>query len=295
MKVLNFGSLNVDYVYQVDHMVRGGETHKAKSREAFAGGKGLNQSVALARAGVPVHHAGLIGDDGQMLLDICLENGIRTEFIKEVAGPGGHTIIQVDKNAQNSILLFDGSNGKVTEAFVDEVLASFEKGDLFLLQNEVNLLPYMIDKAYEKGMVIALNPSPISEELKECSLSKVSVFLMNEIEGSAISGESDHEKIMDYMVKTYPDSRTVLTLGSEGSCYCDISRRLHQAAFRVDAVDTTAAGDTFTGYFLFGLLKKLPWEQTLELAAKAAAIAVTRKGAVPSIPYWREVRGFSGA
>ena len=281
MKVLNFGSLNMDYVYQVDHMTREGETQKAAGREAFPGGKGLNQSVAAARAGVEVYHAGLVGDDGQMLLDVCLENGIRADHIRRVDGPSGHTIIQIDKNAQNSILLYPGSNGKVTKAFVDAVLASFGRGDLILLQNEINRLDYIIDQAYEKGMTIVLNPSPISEELLACDLAKVSVFLMNEIEGKAISGESDPDRIMDYMARTYPDARTVLTLGGDGACYRDRCCQIRQRAYPVAAVDTTAAGDTFTGYVVYGILKGLPWAETLELAAKAAAIAVTRKGAVP--------------
>lgn len=292
MKVLNFGSLNVDYVYQVDHMMREGETQKSTRREVFAGGKGLNQSIALSHAGVEVYHAGLIGNDGQMLLDTCVENGIRTDFIRQIDGPGGHTMIQIDKNAQNSILLFTGSNGMVTKEFVDEVLNSFDKGDLILMQNEVNMPEYIIDKAYEKGMVIVLNPSPISESLKECDLSKVSVFLMNEIEGNAISGECEPDKIMDYMVAAYPTSSTVLTLGGEGAYYCDSKVRIHQEAIRVKAIDTTAAGDTFTGYFIYGLLEELPWENVLKLAAKAAGIAVTRKGAVPSIPYLKEVKEF---
>lgn len=292
MKVLNFGSLNVDYVYQVDHMTRGGETQKAAGREAFPGGKGLNQSVAAARAGVAVFHAGLIGEDGAMLLDVCRENDINTDFIRTVDGPSGHAIIQIDRNAQNCILLYPGSNGALTGEFVDEVLAAFGAGDLLLLQNEVNLLPYLIDRAWERGMTIVLNPSPINEALGACDLSKVSVFLMNEIEGEAISGEGEAERIMDYMVRTYPSSRTVLTLGGDGCCYCDGETRLRQRAFRVDAVDTTAAGDTFTGYFVYGLVQGLPWAETLELCAKAAALAVTRKGAAPSIPYLKEVLAF---
>ena len=292
MRVLNFGSLNVDYVYQVDHMAREGETQRAAGREAFPGGKGLNQSVAAARAGVQVCHAGLIGDDGQMLLDVCRENGIDTRYVRAIDGPGGHTIIQIDKNAQNSILLYPGSNGALTDDFVDEVLSHFGRGDTLLLQNEVNLLPYIIDRAHEKGLTIVLNPSPINEALAGCDLSKVSVFFINEIEGGAISGAHDPEKILDYMLKTYPDARTVLTLGGAGSCFCDAHSRIHQAAFPVSAVDTTAAGDTFTGYCVYGMLKGLAWAETLELAARAAALSVTRKGAVPSIPYLVEVLNF---
>ena len=137
MKVLNFGSLNLDYVYQVDHIIIPGETQATKSRNTFCGGKGLNQSIALAKAGIPVYHAGQIGEEGDILLETCKANGVNTEFIKKVPGPSGHTVIQVDKNGQNSILLFGGSNRSITREFVDEVFANFEKDDILLLQNEV--------------------------------------------------------------------------------------------------------------------------------------------------------------
>ena len=160
MKVLNMGSLNLDYVYQVDHIVTGGETLASGGMEVFCGGKGLNQSIALARAGVPVYHAGMIGEDGEMLLDICRENGVDTRYIRRIPGKNGHTIIQVDRKAQNSILLYGGSNRALTREWVDGVLEEFGQGDLLLLQNEINLLGYIVDTAYRRGMRIVLNPSP---------------------------------------------------------------------------------------------------------------------------------------
>jgi ribokinase len=291
MKVLNFGSLNVDYVYQVDHMTRAGETQQSLGMEVFAGGKGLNQSIALSKAGVPVCHAGLIGEDGQVLLDTCRENGIDPSFVRTVDGKGGHTIIQVDKAAQNCILLYGGSNQKMTREFIDEVMDSFGEGDFLILQNEINLLDYIINTAYEKKMTIVLNPSPYNEKLDLCDFSKVSVFMINEIEGSEISGgQTDPSGILDHMMKLYPSARVVLTLGKEGAYYCDGSKRCYQAVFPVEAVDTTAAGDTFAGYFIYGLLNKLPVEETLKLAACASSIAVSRKGAAASIPRMEEVR-----
>lgn len=293
MKVLNFGSLNIDYVYQVDHMVRAGETLGSTGRDAFPGGKGLNQSVALARAGAPVYHAGLVGEDGGLLLDVCRENRVDARFIREVPGPSGHTIIQVDKTAQNCILLYAGSNGQMTPAFVDEVLSHFDRGDLLLLQNEINLLPYLIDSAYDRGMTVVLNPSPIGPALKECDLSKVSLFLLNEVEGSLLAGTEAPEGIMEHMRKAYPQARVVLTLGKDGSWYFDRDTVLRQKAYSVAAVDTTAAGDTFTGYFLSALLREMPVSQALDLASRASALAVTRRGAVPSIPTWDEVQAFT--
>ena len=289
MKVLNFGSLNVDYVYQMESILILGETQASKERNVFSGGKGLNQSIALAKAGIPVYHAGMIGEGGDILLETCRENGVNTEFIRKIDAPSGHTMIQVDKNGQNCILLFGGSNRMITREFVDEVLGKFEKGDIILLQNEINELDYIIDKAYEKGMMIILNPSPYDNALDACDLSKVSLFLVNEIEGFQITGEKEPEKILEKIKTIYPHAKIVLTLGGEGSVYQDETGIYHQGIFKVKAVDTTAAGDTFTGYFISSILDGMPVQEGLELAAKASAIAVSRPGATASIPLREEV------
>lgn len=295
MKVLNFGSLNLDFVYQVDHILIPGETLSSYSRNTFCGGKGLNQSIALAKAGIPVYHAGLIGEDGDMLLETCKANGVNTEFIKKIPGPGGHTVIQVDKDGQNCILLFGGSNRSMTREFVDSVFASFEKGDIVLLQNEINELDYIIDVAYEKGMMIILNPSPFDGALDDCDLSKVSLFLVNEIEGWQITGEKEPEAILKKIKELYPHAKIVLTLGGEGSVYQDETGVYHQGIFRVNAVDTTAAGDTFTGYFISSIIDGMPVQEGLALAAKASAIAVSRAGATASIPLRDEVLAWDPA
>ena len=289
MKVLNFGSLNLDYVYQVESILIPGETQASKDRQTFCGGKGLNQSIALAKAGIPVYHAGMIGEEGDILLETCKENGVNTEFICQIPGPGGHTVIQVDKDGQNCILLFGGANRSITREFVDEVLDSFTKGDIILLQNEINELDYIIDKAYEKGMMIILNPSPFDNNLKACDLTKVSLFLVNEIEGYQITGEKEPEKILAAVKEKYPSAKIVLTLGGEGSAYQDETGIYHQGIFKVKAVDTTAAGDTFTGYFISSIIDGMPVQDGLELAAKASAIAVSRPGATASIPLKKEV------
>ena len=289
MKVLNFGSLNLDYVYQVESILIPGETQASKDRQTFCGGKGLNQSIALAKAGIPVYHAGMIGEEGDILLETCKENGVNTEFIRQIPGPGGHTVIQVDKDGQNCILLFGGANRSITREFVDEVLASFEKGDIILLQNEINELDYIIDKASEKGMMIILNPSPFDDNLKVCDLTKVSLFLVNEIEGYQITGEKEPEKILAAVKEKYPSAKIVLTLGGEGSTYQDETGIYRQGIFKVKAVDTTAAGDTFTGYFISSIIDGMSVQEGLELAAKASAIAVSRPGATASIPLKKEV------
>lgn len=289
MRVLNIGSLNMDYVYSVDHIILPGETEEAGSRNIYLGGKGMNQSCALAKAGVEVYHAGRIGRDGTAFLDACKKYGVHSEYIETVEGATGHTIIQIDKNAQNSILLFGGANQMLTQDYVDRVLSHFGKEDLLLLQNEVNLLPYIVDRAYEKGMTIALNPSPFNEKILEVDLCKVSIFLLNEVEGGQITGEKNPEDILENLQKKFPKARIMLTLGMAGSVYADSTCRISQPIYPVKAVDTTAAGDTFTGYFLAGLAENLPMKEILKISAKASSIAVSRPGAVPSIPDRQEV------
>lgn len=289
MKILNMGSLNYDYVYSVSHIVKPGETILSRNMETFCGGKGLNQSVALARAGEKVYHAGLIGADGDLLKKICCENNIDTSFIKMIGGKSGHTIIQVDESGQNCILLYGGSNQSFTKDYIDRVLEAFDEDDWILLQNEVNHLDYIIETAYEKGLQIALNPSPYNERVEECDLSKVSLFLLNEIEGEQITGKSDQNEILDAMAERFSDAHILLTLGSEGVIYRDKTTQCSHGIYLVDAVDTTAAGDTFTGYFIYAVLHEMPIPEALGLSSKASAIAVSRAGAVASIPYMNEV------
>ena len=289
MKVLNIGSMNLDHVYSVDHIIQPGETEATGQVTLYLGGKGMNQSCALAKAGVEVYQGGMIGDDGQPFLEACNEYGVHSDFIETVDDKTGHTIIQIDKHAQNSILLYGGANQRLTEAYVDSVLSHFEAKDILLLQNEVNLLPYIVDKAYEKGMQIALNPSPFNEKLDGVDMNKISIFLLNEVEGKQLTGFTDSQSILSEMRSRFPHARIVLTLGVDGAIYSDGEHQYFQPSFPVKAVDTTAAGDTFTGYFLAGLAEGLGISQILKMAAKASAIAVTRAGAVPSIPYRSEV------
>ena len=289
MKVLNFGSLNIDYVYTVDHIVEGGETILSSKSETFCGGKGLNQSIALAKAGVPVYHAGLVGEEGDFLLDICRKYGVDTTYIKKLPAKGGHAIIQTDKDGQNCIILYGGTNQMQTREYIDEVLGNFESGDYIVLQNEINLLDYVIEKASERGMKIVLNPSPFDSKLDACDLKKVDWFILNEIEGGQFTGCMQADDIMASLTERFPGAKFVLTLGENGSVYFDGKEKVSQEIFKVEVVDTTAAGDTFTGYFLASVIAGKSMQDALKLAAKASSIAVSRPGAAPSIPSVDEV------
>ena len=289
MKVLNIGSMNLDHVYTVDHIVEPGETQSSTQLQLFLGGKGMNQSVALAKAGVEVYQGGMIGEDGGVFLDACREYGIHADYIRTVDARTGHAIIQIDKNAQNCILLYGGANQALTEAYVDEVISQFDSGDILLLQNEVNLMPYIVARGYAQGMKIVLNPSPFDDKLKAVDMTKISLFLLNEIEGYQLTGCREPDAIIDSIRERFPHAAVVLTLGSDGAVYADQSCKHFQPIFPVKAVDTTAAGDTFTGYFIAGLAQGMEIPDILRMSAKASSIAVSRAGAVPSIPYRDEV------
>lgn len=291
MKVLCFGSMNLDYVYSLDHIVAPGETIFAPVREVFVGGKGLNQAIAMAKAGLPVWHAGIAGNGGELLLEALRENGVDVSLIQHEDAQPGHTIIQVDAGGQNSIILYGGTNRLVTPEYIARTLSHFAAGDMILLQNEVNRLDEIIDAAAARGMKVVLNPSPFDEAIGRCDLGKVSLFLVNEVEGAQISGCSarEPEKILDWFSARYDGAEIVLTLGAAGAWYAGNGLRRFQEAIPTKAVDTTAAGDTFSGYFLEGWMTGRPVEEALCRAAKAASIAVSRKGAAPSIPWAREL------
>ena len=289
MKVLNIGSLNLDYVYSVPHIVGAGETLASRDMNIYLGGKGINQSIALAKAGANVYHCGMIGDDGTVFLDECKEYGVNSDYIRQIDTKTGHAIIQIDDNAQNCILIYGGANQQLTKDFIDDVIDRFDKDDILLLQNEVNDIAYIVDKAYEKGLTIALNPSPYNEKLDAVDMSKISIFLLNEVEGEQVTGKKEPDEIIKSLLEQFPEARIVLTLGGDGAVYADKDTKITQPVFRVDAVDTTAAGDTFTGYFLAGIIEGMPVADILRMSAKASSIAVTRKGAIPSIPYRKEV------
>lgn len=284
MKILSFGSLNIDNVYNVDHFVAPGETMSSLNLEKFCGGKGLNQSISLARAGVDVYHAGRVGTDGQMLIDRLLESGVNVDLLETIEGPSGHAIIQVNKKGQNCIILFGGSNMQIEKDYIDRVLSNFEAGDMMLIQNEINNLDYLMEKAYDRGLSIALNPSPFNDALLSCPLDKVEYFILNEIEGNQISDKTEPKEIIDTIMTKYPNSKVILTLGKDGVMYCDGKDYYTHGIYDVKVVDTTAAGDTFTGFTLAGISEKMDPDMVLEMASKASSLAVNIKGASNSIP-----------
>ena len=299
MKVLNFGSLNIDYVYSLDHFVQKGETISSDALHIFPGGKGLNQSVALGRAGVTVSHAGAVGKDGDFLLELLKESCVNIKYIQVLEGvQTGTAIIQNDKSGDNCIILYSGANHQITKEQIANTISDFEKGDFLVLQNEINGMESIMRVAEEKGLKIVLNPSPMNEKILELPLQYVDYFVLNEVEAAQILGlenisEKDGEKFVRELHDAYPRAKIVLTLGAEGSIYFDGEKLYRQRAYKTEVVDTTAAGDTFSGFFIAGILRGDTVEQAMDTAARAAGIAISRPGAAPSIPKIEEVLEFS--
>jgi len=295
MRILNLGSLNIDRAYSVDHFVAAGETLSAASMEVFSGGKGLNQSVALARAGAEVVHGGAIGSDGLFLKEQLEQSGADTRFLQVTEFPTGHAVIQLTPEGKNCILICAGANGEISREYVDSLLAEFGSGDLLLVQNETSNAAYAIRQAKNKGMRVALNASPVDGRLLEYPLEAVDYFLVNEIEGACLAGmdpREDPEKILEQMRRSYPNAVTVLTLGERGVVCAAGETTLRRGIYKVNTVDTTAAGDTFCGYFLAGVAAGSSLEDCLRQASLASALAVTAKGAAPSIPTKQQVEQF---
>lgn len=289
MKIYNFGSLNIDYVYEVENMVRAGETISSLNFSKFMGGKGLNQSIALARAGSKVVHIGCVGEDGRFLVEKLQEEGVDVHAIKTVDVPTGHAVIQLDSHGENSILLYAGANHCLERDYIDFVFEMMERDDLILLQNEISNIDYIIEKAHEKGIAVAMNLSPVNEDIKKLDLNKVAYLLINEVEGCSITEKSSPLEIGEALIKKHPDLKVILTLGAEGAMFFSAEQILRQAAYEVEVVDTTGAGDTFTGYFLSVALEGKGVQEALKTAAYASSLAIGIKGAANSIPLWKEV------
>jgi ribokinase len=299
MKILVFGSINIDTTYQVDHIVAPGETIASSGCARSAGGKGANQSAALAKAGAQVYMAGKIGPEGSFLLDLLQSYGVNTDHVAVYDGPTGQAIIQLDRDKQNSILLFKGGNGEITTEEIDRALSSFEQGDLIILQNEIVHLKEIIEGAGKRGLKICLNPSPYTRDIESLPLDLVNTLFVNEIEGAAMAAPGaeqapvkaeDFPAILDKLVGRFPHAEIVLTAGKAGAFYACGTERERAAIVDVPVVDTVGAGDTFSGYFIAArYCKGYPVKQALELASKAASLAVSRSGAMESVPLAHEV------
>lgn len=295
MRILNIGSINIDKSYDVEKFITAGKTSKALAYRQSFGGKGLNQSIALCRAGAEVWHAGAIGEDGEDIARLLQQEGIHSEYLQRVAGPTGHAIIQIDPSGQNCILIDGGANDSIGHHQVDEALRHFQAGDALVLQNEIPCLSYAIRQGRARGMRVFLNPSPIERESDIEAISEADFLILNEVEAQILTGESDSARMLDALVDKYGQTAIVLTLGKDGVLYADARERASHGCYDVPVVDTTAAGDTFAGYFIAAVCAGKSVEAALREASIASNICVSRPGAAAAIPYRREVDAFAQA
>ena len=291
MKTLVYGSLNIDITYFVSHIVTPGETLSSNSRAIRAGGKGANQAAALALAGSVCYLAGKIAQKDYWILDLLNKYGVNTDFVLKSGDATGEAIIQIANNGQNSIILSPGANRELHRIEIDAVLEHFEPGDLLVLQNETNHVNSLILAAKNKGMKVAFNPSPIADNIYSLPLSLVDIFFVNEIEASALASyKGDLKTTLNKLSALYPNAEIIMTAGSKGSYYKYKETEAYCGINPVKVVDTTGAGDTFTGYFLTSrYVYNYSVEDSLALASKASSIAISRIGSMEAIPKSNEV------
>ena len=301
MAVFNFGSINIDHVYRVERFVQPGETLSSLSLDTVLGGKGANQSVALARSGAPVAHLGRVSEGDAWAKQAMVDFGVHVDGIELIDAPSGHAIIQVDANGENAIVLHGGANQSFTQEVLQGLLSSANAGDWLLVQNECNALQHAFDIAHQKQMNIAFNPAPMNRSVAALPLHLCDLLILNEVEAvqlanathndaSPFSENAENDVALHTHLQTqYPDSAIVLTLGSKGAILMHQGQTHRVGAPSVKVVDSTGAGDTFVGYYLSGLIDNLAHETCLQRACVAGALAVTVAGATPGIPVRSEV------
>lgn len=292
MKVLNIGSLNIDHVYRMSKFVAPGETLPAQNYSVFPGGKGLNQSIALARAGADCKHAGAVAKDDTMLRTLLKSNHVDDSMLFSLDTPTGHAVIQVDDVGENCIILFGGANQAISKEMIDKMLTSIPAGSIVLFQNETSNIPYAIKEAHRLNMRVFINPAPMTPDAVKYPYELVDTVILNEIEAAEIAGVDNPSVASEILRKRYPDLNVLITLGAKGAVYYRAGEEngYFAPAEKVGKiVDTTAAGDTFIGYFITGLAEGLSINDTLRLASKASALCIARAGAAVSIPYRNEI------
>ncbi len=288
--IYNFGSLNVDYVYTVDDFVKAGETIASLRLDTFAGGKGLNQSVALARAGANVRHCGYVSKHAGFLLETLTSSGVDVSNVRQVDSVNGHAIIQVNRDGQNCIMLYGGTNLMLDDTYAKQIADLIKPGDMLLFQNETTAIAQMMQLGKANGARIVLNPSPMNENCLNLPLELVDIFILNETEGEALTKEKAPDMILRCMHERFPNAKILLTLGGEGSVFMSDAEHFTQSAYtHGPVVDTTAAGDTFTGYYLACIERGDNDRTAVKNAAVAAGMSVTIKGASASIPLMNDV------
>jgi ribokinase len=292
MAVINFGSINVDHVYQVEHFVQPGETLASSHYQRLLGGKGANQSIALAKAGSDVRHVGKINQEDAPFKQVMIKHNINCKYVSCTETASGHAIIQVTPSGENAIVLFGGANHELTNLDIMQALDNAKSTDWVLTQNETNAVDEILKQAKTKGLKVAFNPAPMTESVKTLPHQYIDLLIVNEVEAQEISGCNKLEQMEDYFRQDWPATEVIITLGKVGVCMLRKDRTITVPAYEVDAIDTTAAGDTFIGFFLSAYSEHCDAKSALTRACAASALAVTQLGAAQSIPDTRQVDHF---
>lgn len=296
-KIFVIGSTNTDMVVKTTYLPAPGETILGGEFIMNQGGKGANQAVAVKRLGGDLIFVTRLGDDifGRQSLAIFQNEGIGTDYITlDRDMPSGVALISVDEKAENCIVVASGANLRLNEQDIDKVAEKMEEGDFLLMQLEIPLITveYAARKAFEKGVKVILNPAP-AQKLPDALFSYLYMITPNRIEAEMLSGvqienEADIENAAQSLC-LMGVKNVIITLGSDG-CYIKEEERAYRVnSFKVEAVDTTAAGDTFNGALCVGLAEGKSLREAVTMASKASSIAVTRMGAQNSIPYRKEL------
>ena len=292
-KLINIGSLCIDYVYSVTEIAKVGETVASPTMSVFPGGKGLNQSIAAAKAGIKVEHFGAVGADGFELVEFLQAAGVGVSNIVSLPGRTGHAVIQINSQGENSIVIAGGTNREIPQQIISNAVASAKGGGWILMQNETNDVSEIIQLASAADCKVALNLAPADAHVQSYNYALVDLLIVNELEAMAVSECTSVGEAFARLIATYPDMNLVLTLGRNGLRYYQTEGGISGdlGAFEVNVVDETAAGDTFVGYLLAGLVRGDSLRNVLLEASAAGALATTRSGAAPAVPELEEVRG----
>lgn len=283
--IWNLGSINADNFYRVPHLPEPGETLAATGFDRGLGGKGANMSVAAARAAARVMHIGAVGADGAWAKDRLLEYGVDTQHISVVALPTGHANICVDPAGENSIVLYPGANHAITEQMIGAALAEASPGDFLLMQNETLGQQFAAETAQTLGLRVAYAAAPFDAEAVAGLAHMADLLILNEVEAAQLLAATGQE------LSDLPVDDVVVTLGGDGCKWVSNKGNITQtyAAYPADPVDTTGAGDTFTGYLLAGLDRGMDMADAIDLAMRAGALMVARHGTADVIPDLKEI------
>ena len=286
MTIFNLGSINVDYFYHLPHLVTAGETIAARALTIGLGGKGVNQSIAIGRAGGDVWHIGAMGKANADYRDVIAEAGVKTDLIEMLDMPSGHAIVMVeDKSAENQIVIMPAANHHIADAQIDAALQKAKPGDWALTQNETLVGPGFLKQAKQSGLKICFSAAPFVAETAIDLLPLAELLVVNEGEAAALSshlGKDKTELGLPHLVITY---------GAKGAEYIGLDGHFHVDSPKVVPVNTTGAGDTYLGYLLASIDAGEDMQSAMNAAAQAAAIQVTREGAADAIPMASELAG----